>query len=91
MIATFRKPSPTSPTLPELPGNVYFAVALTSLSAESGILNFFPGDNISMILGQTEVLEPGDGIVCCGEDINPEGGGEGGVILLIRYQAEGSI
>lgn len=91
MVATFRKPSPIPPRLPELPGNIYFAIALTTLGAETGILNFFPRDSVSMGLGQAEVLEPGDGIVCRGEDINPEGGGEGGVILLIRYQAEGSI
>lgn len=71
---------------PEPPGNVYLAIALTTLNAKSGILNFFPRDDSGIRSGQNEVLEPGDGIICYGEDVNPNGGGEGGVILMIRYQ-----
>lgn len=91
MIATFRMSSSASSTLREVPGNIYFAIALTTLDAETGLLNFFPNDRIGTSSGQAEVLKPGDGIVCRGEDINPEAGGEGGVILLIHYLAEGSV
>jgi hypothetical protein len=77
----FRDRIPTSPRKPELPGNVYFAIALTTLSAESGALNFFPEGT-----SRVDVIEPGDGIICRGEDMNPSGGGEGGIILMIVYQ-----
>lgn len=90
IIATFRKPTATSPRPPEPPGNTYFVIALTTLRAETGILNFFPVDGDGARLGQSEVLEPGDGLVCRGEDLISNGGGEGGVVLMIRYQGGGT-
>jgi hypothetical protein len=86
LVATLRDSNETSPRPPEPSGNVYLVIALTTLNAKSGILNFFPRDGGE--LEQTEVLEPGDGIVCCSEDVNPNGGGEGGVILVICYQSK---
>jgi hypothetical protein len=77
----FRDRTPTSPRKPEQPGNLYFAIALTALSAESGAPNFFPQGTSGV-----DVLEPGDGVICRGEDMNPSGGGEGGIILMIVYQ-----
>jgi hypothetical protein len=70
-------------------GKVYFTIALTTLSVKTGLLNFFPEDDTGLRLGQEEVLEleAGDGIVCRQEDFNRNGGGEGGVVLIIRYQA----
>lgn len=86
-IGKFRKPTQTPPRSPETPGNIYYAIALTTLTADTGILNFFPRDSGGTNLGQAEVLEPGDGIICRGEDGNPSGGGEGGIVLMIHYQA----
>lgn len=74
------------PRPPEAPKNVYLAIALTTLNAETGILNFFPRENSQEGPGQTAELKPGDGIICRGEDGNPSGGGEGGIVLMIRYQ-----
>jgi hypothetical protein len=91
MIATFRTPaSPISASSipPESLGKVYFAIALTTLSAETGILNFFSKDDRGLRLGQKEELEAGDGIMCRQEYFDQYGGGKGGVILLLRYQAE---
>lgn len=85
MLATFRTPTPNSSRITESPGNVYLAITLTELNAESGILNFYPHDSDR---AKAEVLEPGDGIICRGEDVNPYGGGEGGVIFMIRYQVK---
>lgn len=83
IIATFRNRANAAPKPPEQPGNVYFAIALTTLDAGSGVLNFFPRDGND---DGHEVLEPGDGIICCSEDVNPNGGGEGGVVIIISYQ-----
>jgi hypothetical protein len=88
IIGNFRKPRQTSQKPAELPGNVYFAIALTTLNAETGILNYFPRDSNGIHLAQAEILQPGDGIICRGEDGNPNGGGEGGIVLMIRYRAE---
>lgn len=85
MLAIFRNPTPTSPRKREAPGNVYFAIALTTLSVRSGISRFFPHEHIG---AKAEVLEPGDGIICLGEDVNPHGDGEGGIVFMIRYQLE---
>jgi hypothetical protein len=79
----FQDYKPELPRKPELPGHVYFAIALTTLRAESGVLHFFPQDTDST---RAEVLEPGDGIICRGEDMNPGVGGEGGIILMIVYR-----
>jgi hypothetical protein len=90
IIATFRTPASSisgSSKPPGSLGKVYFAIALTTLSAETGILNFFPKDDTGLRLGQEEVLQAGDGIVCRQEDFDRTGGGEGGVVLMIRYQA----
>lgn len=86
IIAAFRAAVRASPEPQESAGNVYLAIALTTLDASSGIMNFFPRDDSGGSSGQYEVLEPGDGIICCGEDVNPNGGGDGGAILMIRYQ-----
>lgn len=88
IIGNFRNPSQTSQRPPENPGYVYFAIALTTLNAETGLLNFFPRDSSGARHGQTEVLEPGDGIICCGEEGDPSGGGEGGIVLMIRYRVK---
>jgi hypothetical protein len=88
IIGNFRKPRQTSQKPAEFPGNVYFAIALTTPNAETGILNYFPRDSNGNSLGQAEILQPGDGIICCGEDGNPNGGGEGGIVLMIRYRVE---
>lgn len=86
MIVNFREPTSTSPRTPEPPQNVYLAIALTTLNAETGILNLFPRNDSQGGTGQEAVLEPGDGIIFCGEDGNPRGGGGGGIVLMIRYQ-----
>lgn len=85
-IGNFRKPKQTPRRSPETHNDVYLAIALTILNAETGILNFFPEDSASRTKGQGEMLQPGDGIICCGEDANPGGGGEGGIVLMIQYQ-----
>jgi hypothetical protein len=66
---------------------VYFVIALTALNEDSGILNFFAEHERDSGYGQVEALEVGDGIVCRQEDFNQNGVGEGGVVLMIRYQA----
>jgi hypothetical protein len=78
----------TTLTSPQNQDDVYLAIALNTLDAETGILNFFPRDGVSRTIGQSEVLEPGDGIICRGENSNPAGGGEGGIVLMIHYQVE---
>jgi hypothetical protein len=88
IIGNFRKPRQTSHRPAQTPGNVYLAIALTALDAGTGILNFLPRDSSRQTLGQAEVLEPGDGILCCAEDANSGAGGEGGIVLMIRYQAD---
>jgi hypothetical protein len=88
IIGNFRKPRQTSRRPAQNPDNVYLAIALTTLDAETGILNFFPRDSSGQTLGQAEVLEPGDGILCCAEDASSGVGGEGGIVLMIRYQAD---
>lgn len=87
IIGNFRESTQTPLRPPTTPGFVYLAIALTTLNAETGILNFFVGGS-SERLGQTTVLEPGDGIICRGEDVNPSGTGGGGIVLMIRYQRE---
>jgi hypothetical protein len=88
IIGNFRNPRQASERPAEPPGNVYFAIALTTLDAETGILNYFPRENSGSTLKEAEVLEPGDGVICCGEDGNPNGGGEGGIVLMIQYRVE---
>lgn len=88
IIGNFRNPRQTSHTQPQIHGDVYLAIALTTLNAETGILNFFSRDDASTTVGQAEVLEPGDGIICCGEDSSPDGGGKGGIVLMIQYQVQ---
>lgn len=85
-IGNFRKPKQPSQRPPEAHNDVYLAIALTTIDADTGILNFFSRESGSQTLG--EVLQPGDGIICCGEDANPGGGGEGGIVLMIQYQME---
>jgi len=75
--------TPTPPEKPELPSKVYFAIALTTLNVDSGVIHFFPPGTDS---ARAEVLEPGDGIICRGEDMNSGGGGHGGIILMIVYR-----
>jgi hypothetical protein len=88
IIGNFREPTQTSLASPHNQDDVYLAIALNTLDAETGILNFFPRDGALRTLGQAEVLEPGDGIICRGECSNPAGGGEGGIVLMIHYQVE---
>lgn len=88
IIGNFRNPRQASERPAELPGNVYFAIALTTLDAETGILNYFPSENSESTTREAEVLQPGDGVICCGEDGNPNGGGEGGIVLMIQYRVE---
>lgn len=73
---------------PETPKNVYLAIALTTLNAETGILNLFPRESIQQEHRQEVELKPGDAIIFRGEDGNPSGGGEGGIVLMIRYLRE---
>lgn len=88
IIGNFREPRPSPQRPARIPGSVYLVIALTTLNAETGILNFFPRDSSGQASGKTEVLEPGDGILCCAEDTFSGAGGEGGIVLMIRYQAD---
>jgi hypothetical protein len=88
IIGNFRKPKQASQKPAELPSNVYFAIALTTLNTETGILNYFLRDSNRIRLAQAEILQPSDGIICRGEDGNLNRGGEGGIVLMIRYRAE---
>lgn len=88
IIGNFRRPKQSSQRPTRIPGSVYLVIALTTLNAETGILNFFPRDSSGQALGQAEALGPGDGIICYAEDTFSGAGGEGGLVLMIRYQAE---
>lgn len=85
IIANFREPTQAPPRPPEIPKNIYLAIALTTLNAETGILNLFPRESSEEGHGQEAELKPGDAIIFRGEDGNPSGGGKGGIVLMIRY------